>query len=59
MALRPDGRILLGGSSNVPTIGDGYGLVQYDANGNLDTTFGTSNGTTLLPIPTGPVARTG
>lgn len=40
VVLRPDGKILLGGySRNVGTLDD-YALVQFNADGTLDTTFG-------------------
>lgn len=43
-AIQPDGKILVGGSSNRPPNGDGYDLamVRFNSDGTLDNGFGTS-----------------
>jgi len=41
IAVQPDGKIVLGGEATVPTYGYDFALVRYNADGSLDTGFGT------------------
>jgi uncharacterized delta-60 repeat protein len=41
VAIDSNGRIILGGSSNINNVGV-FALVRYNSNGSLDTTFGTN-----------------
>src|SRR5204862_7791073 len=40
VALQPDGRIVVGGSSFGPNTGTDFTLVRYNTDGSLDTTLG-------------------
>lgn len=51
MALQSDGKIILGGQTYEPGESDQLILIRYNANGTLDTTFGT-NGITITSIET-------
>ncbi|MEZ5909136.1 MAG: tandem-95 repeat protein [Hyphomicrobiaceae bacterium] len=45
IALQPDGKILVGGEVRPGTVGfNDYGLVRYNSDGTLDTTFGGGDG---------------
>jgi uncharacterized delta-60 repeat protein len=48
LVLQPDGKIVAGGTAAVPGAGiDHYALARYDANGNLDTSFGVGGKATI------------
>jgi uncharacterized delta-60 repeat protein len=53
VALLPDGKILAAGGWNyINAEGGGFALARYDANGNLDTTFGNA-GVSMVSLGTG------
>lgn len=57
LIIKPNGKILAGGYVNDGNTGnDAYGLVQYNADGTLDNTFGT-NGITVIMVPQDPESR--
>jgi len=60
ICVQPDGRIVVAGSLtsqlHAPGNFTGFGLVRYDADGSLDTTFGVHGGLTTTFAPTGPLA---
>lgn len=41
LALQPDGKIVAVGTTSVVATGNDFAVARYDANGSLDTTFGT------------------
>lgn len=52
VVVQPDGKIVVGGSQGPPTYDAwGFGLVRFDRNGTLDTTFG-SDGKVATPFGT-------
>jgi uncharacterized delta-60 repeat protein/uncharacterized repeat protein (TIGR01451 family) len=53
IALQPDGRIVLGGSSN-NLLFSSFALARYDANGSPDTTFGSGGKTVAYFSPLTP-----
>jgi uncharacterized delta-60 repeat protein len=58
IAVQPDGKILVAGSHGFPTNTTSPGLLlRYNANGTLDSTFG-SGGIVTTAIPLGTVAAT-
>lgn len=50
MTLQPDGKIILVGSSDIGTFNYVFGVVRYNSDGSLDTTF---NGTGIVTTPLG------
>lgn len=47
VAIQPDGRIVaVGYGTSDPAIGSGFGLVRYNPDGSLDSTFGTGGSVT-------------
>ena len=55
IAVQSDGKVLVAGSTadplNDPTVGMGFAVARFDANGTLDTTFGGGDGKQVLDIP--------
>ena len=55
VAVQPDGKIVVAGTSTPPrtgNVGSEFTLLRYDANGSLDTSFGTGGvTTTVIPEP--------
>jgi uncharacterized delta-60 repeat protein len=55
VAVQPDGKIVVAGTSTPPrtgNVGSEFTLLRYDANGSLDTSFGTAGiVTTVIPEP--------
>jgi uncharacterized delta-60 repeat protein len=60
VCVQPDGKIVVAGSltGQLHAAGNftGFGLVRYDPDGSLDTTFGVRGGSTTVFAPTGPLA---
>ena len=48
LAILPDGKILAVGEGYAGSLGSTFGIVRYDADGSLDTTFGTATGTWIV-----------
>jgi len=57
MKVRSDGKIVIGGFCQMGGSNQ-HCLLQLDNNGNIDTTFGTSNGFTIFDIPISTDDRT-
>jgi uncharacterized delta-60 repeat protein len=49
VALQPDGKIVVAGGSGMFSGGGNFGLVRYNADGSLDTSFGTG-GKVVTPV---------
>ena len=51
VAIQTDNKILIGGNSNLPTVGKVIALCRLNSDGSLDTSFG-NNGKVVTDIPT-------
>jgi uncharacterized delta-60 repeat protein len=57
IALQPDGKILVAGSTFINTSAQHFAVVRFNANGSADTTFGGGDGIVITPIGSGTFPR--